>query len=752
MKKWIPIIILFILGFSLESKAQLFAPKKFYLVDSLVLKNLTKQDKSLIDSALTEYHKSANDSVKLNLLSEIVSDCENEIWIKYNELMLSESNRLIASNNKKKTLQKIYKKFVASAYNNYGFLYFKRDDLNKAIFYFTKAIEVSKEINNIEVIPVALNNLGFIYKLQGDILKALDYYHESLKLNTQLHDEKEMALAFNNIGSIYFKQNDLDKASKYFVEALLLEKKSGTPKGVARLYSNIGSIYKNQNKLTQAKDYFDQSLKIYQEIGNKSGEAATITKLSLVEMDLYHLNQEEYHIDMNQVLLKQQKALNLFDEINDSENRTYAYANLSKTYKELGDLSHANEFATKSYQLAIKLGYPEAIKNSAEILKGLALDKKDYKSAYFMLDLFYTMQDSVNSQSIKDISIQKQFQYEYEKKLVADSIKTVEKDKVTKAEILLRDEQIKTQKTQRYALVGGVLVLLIFGGFIYNRYKQIQEQKKIIEEQKEVVEIKSKEITDSINYAKRIQDAILPSATELNNHLKDGFVLYLPKDIVAGDFYWMEVLKDSILLAAADCTGHGVPGAMVSVVCNGALNRAVGEFKLTQPAEILNKVRELVIETFEKSGEDSKVRDGMDISLMKLYNRTQIGAEIEWSGANNPLWIIRAVDIVDINYEIIEYKPDKQPIGKHFKQEPFNNHKIEVFNGDRLYLFTDGFADQFGGEKGKKMMYKPFKEYLRSIQNHNMDDQKELLHHYFNNWKGSLEQVDDVCVIGISIS
>ena len=504
--------------------------------------------------------------------------------------------------------------------------------------------------------------------------------------------------------------------------------------------------------MTQAKDYFNQSLKIYQEIGNKSGEATTITKLSIVEMDLYRLNHEGNKLDLNQILINQQKAFNLFDQINDSEGKAYSYANMSNTYKELGDMPHSNEFATKSYELAKQLGYPEVIKNAAEILKGLALIKKDYKSAYFMLELFYTMKDSINSQSIQDATIQKQFQYEYEKKLVADSIKTAEKDKVTKAQISVRDEQIKTQKTQRYALVGGVLILLIFGGFTFKRYKESQEQKKIIEEQKEVVETKSKEITDSINYAKRIQDAILPSSSELNKHLKDGFVLYLPKDIVAGDFYWMEVLKDSILLAAADCTGHGVPGAIVSVVCNGALNRAVGEFKLTEPAEILNKVRELVIETFEKSGDDAKVRDGMDISLIKLYNKTDVGADIEWAGANNPLWIIRSTRYVNNDYEIIEYKPNKQPIGKHFKQEPFTNHKIEVFKDDRLYLFTDGFADQFGGNKGKKMMYKPFKEFLLSIQHKGMDEQKLELHEYFNGWKGDLEQVDDVCVIGINIT
>lgn len=747
MKKWTILLVVIFLGFGIKSNAQTFAQKDFYLVDSLDLKELTPQDRSLIDSLLTEYHKSTSDSSRLNLLTIIISDCEHEIWINYNEILLQEANALIKKNKKSKSALKIYKKYLASAYNNYGFLYFKEDDLEKAKIYLNKAIEVSREINNNDVVPTALNNLGYINKLQGDILKALDYYHQSLKLNTELKNEREMALALNNIGGIYFKQNDLDKAYKYFFEALLLEKKSGIPKGVARLYSNIGSIYMKQNKLTEALDYFNQCLKIYNEIGNLSGVAATTTKISLVEMDLYKSNNEEQQIDLNKVLAKQKSALDLFKQINETDNQSYGYANISRTYIALGDIKQAFENAQQSFALAKEIGYPEALKNAAELMKELYLKKGDYKNAYMMQELFFTMQDSVNSQSIKETSLQKQFQYEYEKKLIADSIKIAEKDKVNKAELSVKDEQIKRQTTQRYALFGGVMILLIFGGFTYKRYKVSQGQKKIIEEQKEIVEIKSKEITDSINYAKRIQDAILPSSTELKKHLKDGFVLYLPKDIVAGDFYWMEVLKDSILLAAADCTGHGVPGAMVSVVCNSALNRAVGEFHLTQPAEILDKVRELVIETFEQSGEEMEVRDGMDISLVKFGRNLVLDSAIEWAGANNPLWIARKG-----SSELLEYKPNKQPIGRHFKQDPFKNHTIELQKNDTIYLFTDGYADQFGGDKGKKMMYKPFKELLLSIQDKTMDEQKIELEQFFMNWKGELEQVDDVCIIGVKLS
>jgi len=226
----------------------------------------------------------------------------------------------------------------------------------------------------------------------------------------------------------------------------------------------------------------------------------------------------------------------------------------------------------------------------------------------------------------------------------------------------------------------------------------------------------------------------------MNKHLKDGFVLYLPKDIVAGDFYWMEVADtDTVIFAAADCTGHGVPGAMVSVVCNGALNRSVREYKLLEPALILNKTRELVVETFETSEAD--VKDGMDIALCVLNLKLKM---LQYAGANNPLYVIR-------NGNLIEVKADKQPIGKNDNPTPFTNHQIQLEPGDTIYVFTDGITDQFGGAKGKKFMHKALKELLISIQTMSMDDQKTIIENHFSSWKGSLEQVDDICIIGVRV-
>jgi len=201
----------------------------------------------------------------------------------------------------------------------------------------------------------------------------------------------------------------------------------------------------------------------------------------------------------------------------------------------------------------------------------------------------------------------------------------------------------------------------------------------------------------------------------------------------------MDTKGDNILFAAADCTGHGVPGALVSVVCHNALNRAVREFNLIEPAKILDKVTELVIETFEKS--DANINDGMDIALCSLNSKTN---ELEYSGANNSLYIIR-------NNELTETKSDKQPIGKYSNIKPFTNHKQTLLKEDQIYLFTDGYADQFGGEKGKKFKYKQFKDLLLKNNKEPMKKQLDVLFSSFDSWKGDLEQIDDVCVIGVKI-
>lgn len=311
----------------------------------------------------------------------------------------------------------------------------------------------------------------------------------------------------------------------------------------------------------------------------------------------------------------------------------------------------------------------------------------------------------------------------------------------------------------------GMLFLILFMLMLYfkniNRDYEtlITEKTNELKLSKDIIEQRSKDITDSINYALRIQSAILPPIHFIDKYLKDFFIFYKPKDIVAGDFYWAEHFKDHFFIASADCTGHGVPGAMVSVVCSNALNRALKEFELTDPGKILDKTSDLVLQTFEKS--TNEVKDGMDISLIafkvqsskfevkdnnsnNLEHLTLNIEQIQWAGANNSLVMVQ-------NGVIKEIKADKKPIGYSDNRSPFTTHTIHPQKGDVIYLLTDGFADQFGGEKGKKFKQANLQKLLLENSNKEMKHQSEILNQKFTDWKGDLEQIDDVCVIGIRI-
>jgi serine phosphatase RsbU (regulator of sigma subunit) len=278
---------------------------------------------------------------------------------------------------------------------------------------------------------------------------------------------------------------------------------------------------------------------------------------------------------------------------------------------------------------------------------------------------------------------------------------------------------------------------------------QVEERTAEITRQKEIVERQKEDILDSIKYAKRLQDAILPPVSAIAQALPESFVLYKPKDIVAGDFYWMERFPlptgegqgEVTLIAACDCTGHGVPGALVSVVCSNALNRAVKEFGIKEPGKILDKVRELVLETFEKS--EGNVQDGMDVSLACL-SPTEGGIKLSWAGAYNSLWYVEKGEPKEIG-------GDKQPIGKTDNPKPFTTHNLTLPKGSTLYLFSDGYADQFGGPKGKKFKYKQLQQVLIDNCNLPMAEQKKALDKSLERWKGDLEQVDDILIIGIRI-
>jgi serine phosphatase RsbU (regulator of sigma subunit)/Tfp pilus assembly protein PilF len=614
-------------------------------------------------------------------------------------------------------------------------------------------------------LSVALNNIGYNKGVRGDLDAELDYFEQSLKLKQEIEDEKGIAISLNNIGSIYKQKGQMTKALEYYTKSLKIKDKLGDKRGVALSYSNIGVIYESQEDLEMALDYYERSVNMYNEIDNKVGEAVAYNNMALV---FYKKSEFKKSLEYNF------KSLELRKSVNDRRGLANSYNNLGLVYREMGDNDKALEYYLQSIaikeengdirglsatinntgyiyykqgniqkakqqgELALKyaqqVGVVEMTRNAADLLDKIYYELGDYKKARDMNELYFKMRDSITNKQIKDEALKQNLQYEYEKEALADSLSYEETKRI---EAIEHNAELEKQST--YTLFGiiGLVLVLVFSFFVVNRLRVTKAQKAIIEDQHEELEEKHQEIRDSIQYAKRIQSAILPPNKVVKEYLQDSFILYKPKDIVAGDFYWLESVGNKILFAAADCTGHGVPGAMVSVVCNNGLNRSVREHGLTDPGKILDKTREIVIREFEKSEEE--VKDGMDIALCSLE-----GNKLEYAGAHNPLWIIR-------DGEIIETKANKQPIGRFDRQEPYTTHSFDLQKGDTLYIFSDGYVDQFGGEKGKKLKARAFRELLLSMQNKTMEQQRTLLDEAFENWRGDLEQIDDVCVIGIRV-
>jgi len=433
-------------------------------------------------------------------------------------------------------------------------------------------------------------------------------------------------------------------------------------------------------------------------------------------------------------------------EAGDFRYLVYNYALKTRIYRLKGEFEKGIKIGEEGINIAIE---HDLEKERLDVIGNIiplyeAVDN-------FEKALFY-QREKYNIESNRRSIVEQLSANESEKKEAEAKQELAEKEKkVAEANQLLAEKSTKEQRTYTYGVVIILALVFFFLIFIFSRLRMTKKQKRIIEHQKEEVQIAHqktelqkaeieeahKEITDSINYAKRIQSAILPPNKTVKEYLRKSFILYKPKDIVAGDFYWLEHQNGNVLFAAADCTGHGVPGAMVSVVCNNGLNRSVREHELTDPGEILDKTREIIIEEFEKSEEE--VKDGMDIALCSLQ-----GSILKYAGAHNPLWIIR-------NGEIIETKANKQPIGKFENLLPYTTHTFELEKGDTFYIFSDGYPDQFGGERGKKYKSINFKKLLLSIQNKTMADQHKYLDEEFEKWRGKYEQIDDVCVIGVRV-
>ena len=693
------------------------------------------QEKRYLDSLNSIVLSTAADTVRI--------DAMNKMANRYN-YSKPDTARIIAFKANKAAQTSRYKKGMADAWHVIANAYNIQSKYDSALFFNEKALKLRREINDKRGMSASLNNIGMVYYNQGLLDKAVEYYVNSSKMDEELNDLDGMAASYNNIGLLYWGQNNLKRAAEYFNMTLDVFTKLGKKKGMAGALSNLGGIAYSEKQFDKSLDYFKQSLILYEQVQSQQLIALICSNIAEV-----YTEQKQFRAALPYV----KRAVSIQNTMGDLSGLINSQLVQAKLHINTKNYIAAESSLKDAIQKSETINARKQLSAALQMLSDVQSKTNNYKEAFLTFKKFYVLNDTL-------LNIEKSAQ-------INDVVSKYENDKKNK-EIELLKKQKEIQELQQLAdqsrnrlirnslLVTVLLVLVVFF-MLYNRYQvkqkanvllqqknnDIQLQKEKIERQAEELTEKNKEITDSIHYARRIQMAILPPADEVKRLLPDSFIFYKPKDIVSGDFYWIDEKNGKTLVAAVDCTGHGVPGALMSVVGSNMLSQISHEADHANPDHMLNELNKSISKNLQQKNQDSGVRDGMDLSLCVIDYKQ---LELEFAGAMNPGYIVRKGSITEL-------PADKLYIGSWHEKphDTYRKQQLKLEKGDMIYLFTDGYADQFGGPKGKKFKHRRLIETLLNISDFPCDAQKDSLINTFEEWRGNLEQIDDVCIIGIRI-
>ncbi|MDF2448954.1 MAG: protein serine/threonine phosphatase [Bacteroidota bacterium] len=605
------------------------------------------------------------------------------------------------------------------------------------------ALAESKKINDEALIAEANMLIGYAHEANGRYKEALNCFLIASDLSKKNKVKPKLAQCYTAMGVIYWYQGFFDKAEEYYKKNIEICLELNDMNGLGASYGNLAILHDENKEIDKALVYYKKALAIFENAKRPAQTAACLDNMSLI------FKQKD---DFSQARSYNLRSYKIRESLHDSIGMLASMGNLGSIFIAQKDPDQAIPLSLKVLSIASRLGAKEDMKSAYYNLKDAYELKQDYKSANAIINKLMDLKDSLrNLDNASEIA-------ELEAKF-KNKEKEVELAEVKLTQELKEAENAEKLKRKNYSIlilsIVGVFILLL-AILLLKRFKEkkqvaeeFSEKNKAIEIQKKIIDTayhelseKNKDITDSIKYAKRIQEAIFPSQAYFSKLLPQAFAYFRPKDIVSGDFYWVdEGLDGSVLVAVVDCTGHGVPGAFMSIVGFNLLNKAIHENKCTDPADILNQVNIDLNETLKQTLEESAVKDGMEISLCKWDPRIN---KLEFAGANTIVYHISGTQINIV-------KGNKHPIGSFYGEalKKFQTIDIHINPGDCVYLFSDGFADQFGGEKGKKYKYKQLEEFLLANSAKSIQEQEHLLNAEFERWKGPLEQVDDVCVIGI---
>jgi len=612
-------------------------------------------------------------------------------------------------------------KGIAGIRNRMGAVYRLQGKYPEALEHYFEALKKYQSINNKQGISVTLNNIGIVYLYQKQYDKALEYYFKSLRLGQELNDEQGIGISYLNIGGVYQKKKDYSNAIDYYLKSLIIAKRKKDIDAIGVNYNEIGAIYTEQSNLSQAKVFLDEALKAFIELGSKSRQAECEIYLGQYFVKANNSNEAINHFIA---------ALNLAKETGSKEFYSNALFKLSEIYER-----------TFNYSAAL-----------------------DYYKNYI------SVRDSMFNEENTKRSIQTELLYQFERKQEVLKIEQTKKDAIVL-------ERAKRQKVFRNFLIAILTLLIILIGFILSAYRskqkaneilasqqneilekneellqqqeeilaqrdEIEKKSIILERSKQIIAAKNERIISSIEYAQTIQQAVLPHEDQLGKYFKDHFVIFLPKDIVSGDFFWFSAEKDIVFAAVIDCTGHGVPGSFMSLIGNILLNQIVNEWHTHDPALILEYLHEKIRQALQQDETHSKSHASMDVCFVKANLKTH---KIIYTGANRPLYIVK-------DGALIKVSGDKKSVGG-FQRETkryFTNHEIQLDSDSKLYLTTDGYVDQMNPDK-RKFGPNQLIKLIEENSNKPMNIQKEILVNMFEVYKQGEDQIDDICILGLRV-
>ncbi len=665
---------------------------------------------------------------------------------------------------------------VTRLYNEIGFVHQSEMNLSKALDAFKKSLELNQETNNKEGQMESLTNIANVMYDSGNYNAAIKNFEQSLRISDQMNDKKKSSDLIANIAIVYENTYRYDEAIEYLTKSLELKKEINDKKDIGSIHKKIGNIYYEQNNYEKAIDELNKSLKANQKNNNKEDLSSIYNNLGAAyykkkeydkAIEYYQKslvttketdNQLDRSITLNNIgninfdfkkfaeaIDYYEKSLKIKSSLSFKEGIATSYHNIANSYFAINDYDNALKYYISSKKIAEEANYKELAWRNLKTLAKVYAIKGKYRKAYeYFTEYTHSKFESISANTQL---IELREQYESSKIVVKALKKELRKQnrlaryeaeknererKIMQLEMENKKQLLKKQKTILIAVGIGSALILIFSLFITNLYRQKNKALQTVERQK-------KHITDGIAYAAKIQHAVLPVDNAVNNALRDYFIINQPRNLVGGDFYWLSKSNNKPMLAVADCTGHGVPGGFMSMLGITMLNEILVKNDNIQPHEILNQLQSKIMAALHQEDRVSETMDGMDISIVSIDYKNY---KIDFAASYHSLYILRKGQI-----EII--KGDRIPIGCFYKSKTFQTINVQIEKGDIVYMTTDGYIDQIGQQTKKRFMNNRFKSTLKSLQTIPFENQKNVLERIHNEWKGNIDQTDDILVMGI---